>query len=167
MTSFRQQVRLDAPLKKVWELVGNPRRHPEWWPRVIEVRGERFDQGSNYAQVTRSAKGTISTTFVVERLEDMQEIQLRCVDTGTYARWLMTEAQGGTFVDAEFGIEAKKPADRIFAIVGAKPYFRRWLEQSTDALEKAAGGEKPAGGEKAAGGERAAAGRSGGPDQGS
>ncbi len=143
MKSLRRQALLNAPLENVWELVGDPRRHPEWWPRVIEVRGERFDEGSNYAQVTSSPTGEITTDFVVERLADMHEIQMRCVDTGTYARWLMTEAQGGTFVDAEFGIDPKGMSNRIFAVVGAKPYFRRWLEQSLDALQAAAERAKP------------------------
>src|SRR5262245_18460850 len=48
MSAYRQQALLDAPLEEVWPLVGTPARHPEWWPRVIEVRGERFEQGDEY-----------------------------------------------------------------------------------------------------------------------
>jgi uncharacterized protein YndB with AHSA1/START domain len=42
----RSQALIHAPADRVWDLVGQPNRHPEWWPRVIEVRGERFDEGS-------------------------------------------------------------------------------------------------------------------------
>src|SRR5918996_3577150 len=39
MSAHRQHAHLDAPLETVWGLVGSPNRYPEWWPRVIEVRG--------------------------------------------------------------------------------------------------------------------------------
>ena len=57
MSVARRQALINAPPSKIWELVGDPRHHPEWWPRVVEVRGERFDEGDNYAQVTREPNG--------------------------------------------------------------------------------------------------------------
>jgi hypothetical protein len=138
MSSVRTQALIDAPPSRVWELVGDPRRHPSWWPRVIEVRGERFDEGSNFAQVTRSATGRIETTMSVDRLDDLREIDLRCTQTGTYASWVLTEAQGGTFVDVEFGIDPIGTRYRIFDTAFGKLYFRRWLEKSLAALEEAA-----------------------------
>ena len=47
----------------------------------------------------------IETTMAIEQLDDLREIHMRCTDTGTYARWLLTEAQGNTFVDVEFGMD--------------------------------------------------------------
>jgi hypothetical protein len=105
---------------------------------VIEVRGERFDEGSNYAQVTREPTGRIETTMAVERLEDLREIHMRCTDTGTYARWLLTEAQGNTFVDVEFGMDPIGFGNAIFDAAFGKLYFRRWLNQSLAALEEVA-----------------------------
>src|SRR6478609_5949530 len=106
MSTSRSQALINASPTSVWELVGDPQRHPEWWPRVIEVRGERFDEGSNFAQVTRNAMGRPQTTTLeVERLDDLREIDLRCHMTGTYSRWLLTEAQGNTFVEVEFGMD--------------------------------------------------------------
>jgi uncharacterized protein YndB with AHSA1/START domain len=136
----RRQALINAPAPQVWELVGNPRRHPEWWPRVIEVRGERFDEGDQYAQVTKSPVGRAETQFVVERMDDLREVQMRCEATGMYTRWLLTEAQGGTFVDVEFGMDPKSVGNRVFDAAVGKLYFRRWLEQSLDALENAAAG---------------------------
>jgi putative SOS response-associated peptidase YedK len=52
MSAHRQQALLDAPLEVIWGLVGTPSRYPEWWPRVIEVRGERFEEGDEYAQAS-------------------------------------------------------------------------------------------------------------------
>jgi uncharacterized protein YndB with AHSA1/START domain len=138
MSSVRTQALIDAPPSRVWELVGDPSRHPTWWPRVIEVRGEHFDEGSNYAQVTKSPTGRIETTMAVDRLEDLREIDLHCTKTGTYASWVLTEAQGGTFVDVEFGMDPIGTGRRIFDTAFGKLYFHRWLEQSLAGLEEAA-----------------------------
>lgn len=136
MSICRSQALIGAPPGKVWELVGDPRRHPEWWPRVIEVRGERFDEGSNYAQVTREPVGRSETFMKVERLDDLREIQMRCTKTGTYSRWLLTEAQGSTFVDVEFGMDPLGLGYRLFDATLGKLYFRRWLDQSLAALQE-------------------------------
>jgi uncharacterized protein YndB with AHSA1/START domain len=138
MSACRSQALISAPPSRVWELLGDPRRHPEWWPRVVEVRGERFDEGSNYAQVTRNSGGSMETTMRVEQLEELRAIHMRCTTTGTYARWLLTEARGDTFVDVEFGMDPVGLGHRIFDVTVGKLYFRRWLEQSLAALEEAA-----------------------------
>jgi uncharacterized protein YndB with AHSA1/START domain len=138
MSAVRRQALINASPNKVWELVGDPRRHPEWWPRVIEVRGETFDEGSNYAQVTKDPNGQIETTMKVERLENLHEINMRCTNTGTYSRWLLTEAQGDTFVDVEFGMDPIGVKYRVFDAAIGRLYFGRWLDKSLAALEQAA-----------------------------
>jgi uncharacterized protein YndB with AHSA1/START domain len=138
MSCYRQQVRLDAPPSAVWELVSNVERHPEWWPRVIDVHCDGFEEGCSYRQVYKSPMGTIETDVSVERLDGCHELLLRCLDTGTYTRWLLIEAQGGTFIDAEFGIDPKTKRVRAFDLVAGKRYFRHWLEQSIDGLRRAA-----------------------------
>jgi ribosome-associated toxin RatA of RatAB toxin-antitoxin module len=138
MSVCRRQALINAPPTRVWDLVGDPRRHPEWWPRVIEVRGERFDVGGEYAQVTRDLTGRVETFMRLERLDDLREIRMRCTSTGTYARWLLTEAQGSTFVDVEFGMDPIGFSNRVFDATVGRAYFRRWLEQSLAALEEVA-----------------------------
>ena len=96
MSAHREQAHLDAPLEDVWQLVGSPTRHPEWWPRVIEVHGERFEQGDEYAQVIKGALGTSSSNFLIERRDDLRQVRMSCQLTGMYADWLLTPAQGGT-----------------------------------------------------------------------
>jgi Polyketide cyclase / dehydrase and lipid transport len=140
VSAYRTQAHLEAPLEVVWGLVGTPSRHPEWWPRVIEVRGERFEQGDEYAQVTRNPKGRIETSFLVERRDDPREIVMLCQLTGTYADWLLTPAQGGTFVELEMGMQSRRLGDRVFDVTTGKAYFRRWADESLDALRRAAAG---------------------------
>ena len=54
-----------------------------------------------------------------------------------YAHWLLTDAQGSTFVDVEMGMEPKSTGNRVFDAVVGRMYFRRWLDQSLDALRSA------------------------------
>jgi uncharacterized protein YndB with AHSA1/START domain len=138
MSTVRRQALIAAPPSRIWDLLGDPRRHAEWWPRVVEVRGERFDEGDNYAQVTRAPGGPHETTMLVERLEDMRAIHMRCEHTGTFARWLLTEARGDTFIDVEFGMDPAGMGYRAFDATLGRLYFRRWLNQSLAALEEAA-----------------------------
>lgn len=139
MSQYRQQAQLDLAIEDVWRLVGDIREHPKWWPRVMDVQCDGIEQGCRYRQVTKQPIGKIETTMCVERLDGCREILVRCLDTGTYARWLLTEAQGGTFLDVEFGIYPQDVPRRVFDVVAGKRYFRRWLEQSLDGLRDASG----------------------------
>jgi hypothetical protein len=138
MSAYRQQAHLDAPLDAIWALVGSPSRYPEWWPRVIEVRGQRFEEGDEYVQVTQSPNGQVETNFLVERRDDLREIRMSCGLTGTYAHWSLTEAQGGTFVDLEIGMQPKRLGPRLFDATMGRRYFRGWGEESLRALQEAA-----------------------------
>jgi uncharacterized protein YndB with AHSA1/START domain len=139
MTACRKHVHLDASLEEVWELVGTPMRHPEWWPRVVEVRGERFEQGDEYAQVIRGPVGKSESNFLIERRDDLREVRMACQLTGMYADWVLTPAQGGTFVELEMGILPRRLGDRLFDRAFGKPYFRRWADDSIDGLRRALG----------------------------
>ena len=139
MSAYRQQALIEVPVDVVWNLVGDIRRHPEWWPKVVGVECEGLEEGCSYRQVTRKPSGsTVETEVCVERLDDCRELKVRCLDTGTYTRWLLTEAQGGTFIDAEFGIDPTAFRYRVFDMVAGKRYFRRWMQQSLDGLREAA-----------------------------
>jgi uncharacterized protein YndB with AHSA1/START domain len=139
MSVHRQQAHLDAPVEEIWSLVGVPRRYPEWWPRVIEVRGERFEEGDEYVQVMRNPAGqSESSSFLIERARDLREIRMSCQLTGTYAHWSLTPAQGGTFVELEMGMEANRLRDRLLDMAIGRRYFRSWSEQSLDGLRDAA-----------------------------
>jgi uncharacterized protein YndB with AHSA1/START domain len=136
MASARRQVMVDAPVERVWELIGDVSRHPEWWPRVEEVESDLLEEGSTYRQVTKSPGGRIETMMSVETLDDGHELSVRCVHTGLYARFLLTPAQSGTFVDAELALEPHG-FERLIAPV----FIRRWIAQSLDGLRRAAGQE--------------------------
>jgi hypothetical protein len=138
MSAYRQQAQLDVPIEDVWHLVGDVRQHPKWWPRVMDVHCEGIDEGCEYRQVTKQPMaGAVETTVLIESLDECRQILVRCIDTGTYARWLLTEARGGTFIDVEFGMNPMDLRQRVFDVAAGKRYFRRWLEKSIDALRVA------------------------------
>jgi Polyketide cyclase / dehydrase and lipid transport len=137
VSEHRQQAHFDAPLEAVWGLVGTPSRYPEWWPRVIEVRGERFEEGDNYAQVTKDPFGRTESNFLLERRDNLREIRISCQLTGMYADWLLTRAQGGTFVEVEMGMQPRRLGDRVFDRAAGRIYFRRWTSRSLESLREA------------------------------
>ena len=139
MSGWRRQAVIDAPVEVVWELVGDPNRHPEWFPRVLEVSGlAQVEQDARFRQVTRSLRGQMETTLAIEELDQLRAINMRCLDTGTYVRFLLTEAQDGTFADIEIGMSPARLPDRVFDVTIGKRYFRRWTDEAVDALCQAA-----------------------------
>jgi hypothetical protein len=135
----RHQALVPATPRSVWELVGQPNRHPEWWPGVVEVQGKRFGRGCEYCHVAREGDGVTETNFLIEKVEELKELLVRCEETGLYMRWRLTQAQEGTFVDAEFGLDPRKAAesDPDFDPVRSKNRLRHWLQTSLDGLTEA------------------------------
>jgi hypothetical protein len=89
VSEHRHQALIAAPIERVWELVGNPSRHPDWWPRVVEVRGDRFEVG-----------------------DVMRVVSFHCRDTGTYTHWLLAPARADTFVEANATSRARPTSGR-------------------------------------------------------
>jgi hypothetical protein len=109
---------------------------------VIEVDCERFEEGDEYVQVTRDPIGkNAQTIFLLERRDELREIRMSCQLTGTYCHWMLTSAQGGTFVELELGMEPRRVDHRLFDRTLGKRFFRNWSEESLGALREAACGE--------------------------
>ena len=62
---------------------------------------------------------------------------MSCQLTGMYANWLLTPAQGGTFVEVELGMLPRRLSDRVFDGFVGKVDFRRWTSDSLEGLRKA------------------------------
>jgi uncharacterized protein YndB with AHSA1/START domain len=147
MSEYRRQALIDCPVERVWELVGDPRRHPEWWPRVVDVNGiEEPVSDVEFVQTTRRYGGQVrTTTMKIEELEDLRQIHLRCLDTGTFANWHLTEAQGSTFAELEMGMDPESMPLRVFDRLLGKRFYGEWSEQALEGLQRAAapGEEEP------------------------
>jgi uncharacterized protein YndB with AHSA1/START domain len=135
----RQQVLIEAPVEVVWQLVGDPNRHSDWWPTVVDSECDELHEGCRYHGVVINPRGKQEEhTFTVDRLDDCHEVVIRCEQNGTYTRFLLTGARDGTFVDAEFGIDPQNAGMHVVSVVAGRRILRRWLEQSVEALERAA-----------------------------
>jgi hypothetical protein len=141
----RRQALIDAPIEAVWRLVGDPARYPEWAGGVLEVTGlATLAQGATFQQKIQSPMGKAETTFVIDELQDLHEIRLRCLASGLYSRWLLTEARDATFAELEVGMEPAALRYRAADATFGRIWFRRIGEQSLAGLRKAVQRERGA-----------------------
>jgi hypothetical protein len=134
----KQQGFIDAPVGVVWDLLADVDRHPEWWPRVIEVQCDGLEAGCTYRQVTQTPFGKDEMKLFVEGLDQCRTLSIRCLNTGTFVRWELAEAQDGTFLEGEMGMEPSGLQNRMFDAVVGKRFFAAWLRQTFDALGRVA-----------------------------
>ena len=137
MSAYRAQAHFDAPLEDVWALVGNPATYPEWWPAAVEIRGDTFEVGDVYTQVVGIAGRRREFSRIIEGREELKELRWHCPTTGGFQHWLLTAAQGGTFVDMEMGI--KDPEEVRFAVFDktvGRWFIKHWAEQAIDGLRR-------------------------------
>jgi uncharacterized protein YndB with AHSA1/START domain len=137
MSAYRAQAHFDAPLEDVWALVGNPASYPDWWPVAVEIRGETFEVGDVYTQVVGIAGRRLEYSRVIDRREEFKELRWHCPTTGGFQHWLLTSAQGGTFVDMEMGI--KDPEEARFGLFDktvGRWFIKHWAEQAIDGLRR-------------------------------
>ena len=138
MSAVREQMLVEAPVSAVWDLVGDPSRYPDWLPRVFEVQGERFEEGAEFVQVSRQPMfGRSEAHFLIDSVDELREIRMHCTISGMFVHWQLTGAQGGTFLDAEFGMDPLRRRDRVIDGTVGRRFFRRWLAEAMEGLKRA------------------------------
>ena len=136
--SSTQQSYIQASPLTVWELVGDPNRHPNWWPEMLETDCADLEKGCRYRGVVKGFFGEDEHEMLIERLENCDEISIHCEGTGVTTRFRLTEAQGGTFVDGYFAIEPNSLGWKMVGAVAGRRFMRSWLERSLENLKQAA-----------------------------
>ncbi len=144
MSSWREQTLVDAPIGEVWDLLCDPGRASEWAEGVISITGgpTRIEtKGSMYDVSARGPLGLKATTpFRIVELDEMRELKMQCQVTGFYTRWLLTEAQGGTFTELELGVEelprGRSMRGRAMTALHTKSFLRRAVEKTFDGLRR-------------------------------
>jgi uncharacterized protein YndB with AHSA1/START domain len=153
--SSTQQTFIEAPVERIWGLVGDPNRHPEWWPEMLEIECADLKEGCRYRGVVKGPFGAAAHDLVVDRFEDCREVSIFCDGTGVTTRFVLAEAQGGTFVEGCFTIEPNSIGMKVLGAVSGRRFMRAWLESSLENLRSAAA-PQPAEGTRRSTGSRAA-----------
>jgi Polyketide cyclase / dehydrase and lipid transport len=138
VSHVRHEAFINAPVERIWELVSDLNRHPEWWPRVLETDAEHNDVGSTYRQVMETPAGSEVSEFQIEGMEDYRRLAIRCLNSGMFLRFGLTEAQSGTFVEGEMGMDPVGISNRVFDMVTGRRYFRTWISETFEGLERVA-----------------------------
>ena len=136
--SSTQQTFVRAPIERVWELVGDPNRHAEWWPEMLEVECADLKEGCRYRGVVKGPFGAARHDLVVDRLEDFREVSIYCDGTGVTTRFVLAEAQGGTFVEGCFTIEPNTIGMKVIGAVAGRRVMHSWLQSSLENLKSGA-----------------------------
>jgi len=129
---------IDAPPEVVWKLIADVDRHPEWWPRIVEVHCEGLEEGCTYREVVKAGPREQELEVRVDEMEDCENLVIRCINTGTFVHFSLTPARGGTFIDGRMGMDPKGAGNKVFDLLLGQRYFRNWLEQTVEALDAAA-----------------------------
>jgi uncharacterized protein YndB with AHSA1/START domain len=130
-----QQTYIDASPETIWELVGDPNRHPDWWPGVVEVECADLREGCRYREVVKGFFKPQEHDVVIERLDTCQEVCISCQDTGVTTRFVLTGAQGGTFIEGHFSIDPNSIGTKVVSAVIGRRMMRSWLERSLENLK--------------------------------
>lgn len=138
MSSFRHQSLIPASTQAVWDLVGDPNSYPEWAGDTIEVTGlpEEIEKGTKFERVSTGPFGKQKTNFVIDELSDLREIKLRCLKSGYYSHWSLTEAGGDTFCEVEIGMEPERLPYRVIDRTVGKRWYRKATTEMFDGLRK-------------------------------
>lgn len=140
MAHFSQQALVEAPVERVWALLTDPSRYPEWAADSLDTTGypTKIEKGSTFEQTTPGPFGREDkTTFEVTELEGLHEIKLQCQTSGYYSHWKLTEAQGQTFADVELGVEPIGIQGQMARVLFSKRMLRQVTADSLDGLKRA------------------------------
>lgn len=136
--SSTQHTFIDAPRDEVWDLVGDPNRHAGWWPDVIEAQCTDIREGCRYRGVVKGFLRAAEHDLLIEHLEDCREVSIYCEGTGVTTRFVLTDAQGGTFVEGHFAIAPNSIGATVFGALAGRRIMSSWLQSSLANLKRVA-----------------------------
>lgn len=105
---------------------------------MLEVECADLSEGCRYRGVVKGPFKAEEHELTIERLDGCREVSIFCEGTGVTTRFVLADAQGGTFVEGYFSIEPNSVGVKVIAAVTGRRYLRSWLEQSLANLKLAA-----------------------------
>jgi hypothetical protein len=144
MPSWREQFLIEAPPEPIWQLLGDPRRYPEWagFESVRLTGMPTVQAGTEFEQTTRLGPTRVKTVFRIDELDELRKLRMHCTRSGWYSHWLLTPAQDATFIEVEFGIEpVALPYRAIYGALGTR-HFRETARTWVDGLRSTLADER-------------------------
>jgi uncharacterized protein YndB with AHSA1/START domain len=128
---LQAQIDINAPVTKVWALVSDLGRMPQWSPqcRMMKVLGP-LRQGARTINFNRRNKTWWPTTSTITEIIPEQKVALRVNANGTIWSYELAPTEGGTRLvetrHAENGVKALANMT-VNALFGGVPSFEREL----------------------------------------
>ncbi|MFG2332060.1 SRPBCC family protein [Streptomyces sp. NPDC048604] len=120
---FRSVWQLAAPPDAVFAVLERAEEYPRWWPQVREVTA--VDDSTGTARFRSFLPYELVVTAVARRRDPeagILEIGMSG-DLDGWARWTLTEHDGGTRAEFEQEVEVRSRLMRLLAVPG-RPVFR-------------------------------------------
>ncbi len=132
---FLTRWQFDAPIERVWAVITDMERYPEWWPGVRKATLLGSDRTLHVGQVTELAvRGSLPYTlhFRTEVVEFTAPERMMLRSTGELTgrgEWNLTPVESGTVVTYLWEVSLAKPG---FGLLARLPGVRRLLASNHD-----------------------------------
>ena len=97
---------------------------------------DAVEEGAKYHQTTQTPFGRSESDFIVDRLEDLREIKVRCLLSGYYLHWQLTEAGDDTFTQVEVGMDPTRIGYHAVDKTVGRRWYRKVVEETLARLRE-------------------------------
>lgn len=138
---YRNTFRIEAPVERIWELLSDPSRLPEWnvvFDRVEDATGRLDEVGTTYTQVKRVAGIELKGDWEITEVEPLRRRRFQGTPAGcaTCTGSEMFEAVEGETdytVEMDYTFRGGPVGEALGRLFG-RSYFERVVERNIQGL---------------------------------
>ena len=141
MRQYRNTFRIEAPVERLWELLSDPGRLPEWnvvFDRVEGATGRLDEAGTIYTQVMRVAGVELKGDWEITEVEPSRTRRFQGTPPGCTActgSEMFEAVEGGTDYTIEMDYTLRGgPVGKAFDRLFGRSYFERVVERNIQGL---------------------------------
>ena len=143
MGRYRKTFRVEAPVERLWELMSDPGRLPEWngaFDRVEDATGRLDEVGTTYTQVMRVAGIELKGDWEITEVEPSRRRRFQGTPPGCAActgSETFETVEGGTNYTIEMDYTLRGgPVGEAFDRLFGRSLFRRIVERNIQGLRR-------------------------------
>jgi hypothetical protein len=121
MSHLSTTLRIEASAARVFDVIADPARSPEWQSLLVEmgaIAGRAGGIGSSYVGYYRVAGRKLAGRFVVTAAERPTLFQVNGTTTGGWARWTTMLEPLGAACEIQVSLEYEMPGEIVGSILG-------------------------------------------------